>query len=291
MILQKGSKGKLVINLQNFLKITPDGNFGPMTEVAVRNWQLKNNIKVTGVVDSVTWDSMGLASTDESERNNHQENIIINKDFLPKGEYMNGPTKKEWLFLHHTAGWNDPYKVIKSWGRDNRGAIATEFVLGGPSITNNDNKFDGEIVQAFPEGGYGWHLGTGNNEMHRNSVGIEVCNFGYIKDGKTYTGNVVNPNQIVELKQPFRKYKQWHKYSDNQLNALKNLILYIANRDNIDVRKGLPELIKTMGVDAFDFVNIKHVETNKGLWNHTNVRSDKFDMFPQQELIDMLLSL
>jgi len=27
------------------------------------------------------------------------------------------------------------------------------------------------------------------------------------------------------------------------------------------------------------------------MWTHTNTRKDKFDMFPQQELIDMLLSL
>jgi hypothetical protein len=27
------------------------------------------------------------------------------------------------------------------------------------------------------------------------------------------------------------------------------------------------------------------------MWTHTNTRRDKFDMFPQQELIDMLLSL
>ena len=29
----------------------------------------------------------------------------------------------------------------------------------------------------------------------------------------------------------------------------------------------------------------------KGMWTHTNTRKDKSDMFPQQELIDMLLSL
>jgi hypothetical protein len=27
------------------------------------------------------------------------------------------------------------------------------------------------------------------------------------------------------------------------------------------------------------------------MWTHTNTRKDKSDMFPQQELIDMLLSL
>jgi hypothetical protein len=27
------------------------------------------------------------------------------------------------------------------------------------------------------------------------------------------------------------------------------------------------------------------------MWTHTNTRKDKVDMFPQQELMDMLLSL
>jgi hypothetical protein len=44
-------------------------------------------------------------------------------------------------------------------------------------------------------------------------------------------------------------------------------------------------------VDAFDVVDTTLVGRTPGLWNHTNVRKDKFDMFPQQELIDMLLSL
>jgi len=29
----------------------------------------------------------------------------------------------------------------------------------------------------------------------------------------------------------------------------------------------------------------------KGLWTHTNTRKDKFDMFPQDELLNMLTNL
>ena len=53
----------------------------------------------------------------------------------------------------------------------------------------------------------------------------------------------------------------------------------------------LKDLIKQKAADAFDFFDISYVTKNPGLWNHTNVRRDKVDMFPQQELIDMLLSL
>jgi hypothetical protein len=127
--------------------------------------------------------------------------------------------------------------------------------------------------------------------MHRNSVGIEVNNFGWVRDGKTYVNTIALPSQIVTLAKPFRGHKTWHRYSDTQISILRDWILFIADRDNIDVRKGLPELIKTRGVDAFDFFDVAHVTKTPGLWNHTNVRRDKTDMFPQPELIDMLLSL
>ena len=127
--------------------------------------------------------------------------------------------------------------------------------------------------------------------MHSHSVGIEVCNFGQIKNGLTYTGQKADPNQIVELKQPFRGYKFWHRYSDKQIITLKELILYIANRDSIDIRKGLISEIKIKGVEAFEFNSDAYYGKVKGMWTHTNTRKDKVDMFPQQELIDMLLSL
>ena len=76
-----------------------------------------------------------------------------------------------------------------------------------------------------------------------------------------------------------------------QITELKKLLLFIANRDNIDVRKGLPELIKEKGAKAFDVCSVSMCRDNRGLWSHTNCRSTKVDMFPQQELIDMLLSL
>lgn len=290
MTLKLGSKGKLVESLQTFLGLVADGDFGSKTDTAVKKWQKDNGLISDGVVGPMTWNAMGLATTDLTEQKNNT-GLDIKKQFLPAGEYMAGPTKKSWVFLHHTAGWENPYNTITAWARDNRGTVATEFVLGGQKITNGDIKWDGELVQAFPQGGYGWHLGTGNNIMHRNSVGIEVCNFGSIKDGKTYVGTIALPSQIVRLSKSFRGSIEWHRYSDKQIQVLKDWILYIANRDNIDVRKGLPELIRKKGADAFDVFDVKMCELTPGLWSHTNVRKDKVDMFPQQELIDMLLSL
>jgi hypothetical protein len=293
MILKIGSRGKEVKELQEFLGVQADGIFGKGTDTAVRNWQQNQGLIVDGIVGPATWDAMGIASTDISEQIfETKEGLTIEKHYLPKGEYKVGPTNKEYVFLHHTAGWHNPYNCIDQWGRDNRGAVATEFVLGGPSVKGNDNKYDGVMVQAFPEGGYGWHLGkNGSQHMHTHSVAVEVCNFGYIVNGKTYAGTLVDNSQIVTLKKPFRGYKTWHKYSDAQIEALRKWILWIAERDNIDVRAGLPALIKQKGADAFEFNEDAYYGKVKGLWTHTNTRKDKFDMFPQDELLDMLISL
>ena len=292
MILKIGSKGENVKLLQRFLKLKDDGDFGPKTEIAVKKWQKTNKLFADGIVGPITWDLMGLASTDLSESIEFTDELVINKSYLKQSEYVQGPIKPEYVFIHHTAGWHNPYNVISAWNRDNRGRIATEFVLGGPSVLGTDNKYDGEIVQAFPEGNWASHLGaTGSSHMHKNSVGIEVCNFGYLVNGKTYTNHVAHESQIVTLKKPFKGFKTWHKYSDKQISELKRLIVFIGNRDSIDIREGLPKLIKEKGEKAFDFSNDAYKGNVKGLLTHTNVRKDKFDMFPQQELIDMLLSL
>jgi len=293
MLLKIGSRGQQVKDLQEFLGEDADGIFGKGTEAAVKEWQTANGLDADGLVGPATWDAMGLATTDDSEKTFETSNgLIVNRHFLPEGEYKKGPTNKEYLFLHHTAGWHNPFNVIDQWGRDSRGAVATEFVLGGPSVKGNNDEFDGVMVQAFPEGGYGWHLGkNGSQHMHTHSVGIEVCNFGWIKDGKTYAGTKVAESQLVELDKPFRGFKTWHKYSDDQIEALDKWIRWIGERDGIDIRAGLPALVKEKGADAFEFNEDAYYGKVKGIWTHTNTRKDKFDMFPQQELLDMLMSL
>ena len=306
MILKIGSRGDLVKDLQEVLGLNADGDFGPKTEIAVKNWQTQNGLTPDGVVGPKTLAKMGLLDTDltktitESKSSSvYSKNKYTTKNglevvefFMPKDEYLQGPIKPEWMFLHHTAGWHNPYNTIKAWDADKIGKIATEFVLGGPSCKGNDNTYDGVMVQAFPKGCWGYHLGkNGSQTMHKNSIGIEVCNFGYVVDGKTYAGATVDESQIVKLSKPFRGHTLWHRYSDKQIESLRLWMHWIGERDGIDIRKGLPELIRQKGADAFEFNENAYYGKIKGVWTHTNTRKDKVDMFPQQELMDMLLSL
>lgn len=285
MTLKFGDRNDEVKKLQSFLRLRIDGIFGKETEDAVKSWQSKNNLVADGIVGPKTRAAMKFDTFVVTN------GMHIREHFMPESQYVDTVTKKDWVFLHHTAGWHNPYGTIDGWAKDDRGKIGTEFVLGGQSIRGNDNQYDGVMVQAFPTGNYAWHLGTGNSELHRNSVGIEICNFGQVMDGITWAGHPVVSTQQVALAKKFRGYKYWHRYSDAQLRILKEWIYFIANRDNIDVRKGLPELVKQKGADAFDFCSVKDVTAKKGLWTHTNVLKSKVDCFPQQELLDLLMSL
>lgn len=290
-VLKKGSKGPAVVTLQEFLKITADGDFGPKTESAVKSYQKKNGLVADGIVGPKTWAHMGILNTDNAENNEVAKALEIKKHYMPVGTYFPGPVKKQWIFLHHTAGWENPYQVADMWARDNRGNVATEFILGGQSVRDGNTKYDGELIQCFPEGGYGWHTGTGNSVMHRNSVAIEVCNMGQIVNGKTYVNTPANPAQIVKLAKPFRGFQFWHKYSDAQIETLKQWILFVAEKYSIDPRVGLVEYVRAKGADGFDVLDLDRANKTPGMYSHTNVLRGKVDMFPQQELIDMLLSL
>ena len=74
------------------------------------------------------------------------------------------------------------------------------------------------MVQAFPEEGYGWHLGkTGSGYMNKHSIGIEICSMGYLdNEDRTYVGSKVTDNQIITLEEAFKGKLKWHKYSDKQ---------------------------------------------------------------------------
>lgn len=326
MILKLNSRGEQVKVIQEFLEITTDGIFGPQTEKAVKKFQKENKLTVDGIIGPQTWAAMAAATTDNAETNDcTKSGVIIHEHHLPENEYFENPSvaerrtlsgaevsrTKRWIFLHHTAGWNDPYKVIDSWGRDKRGKIATEYVIGGQNIKDNNDDYDGEIVQSMPENSYAWHLGIGNNEMHRNSIGIELCNFGYLTKGGyytrvngekkwikkdkskfyTYVGTEAHADQVIKLKSKFRGYQYWHKYSDQQLSSLKDLLIHLGNKHNIDIQAGLKNLISKNGAKALDKVDRQMCIKEKGIWSHSNVSSVKFDVFPQEGLLEMILEL
>jgi peptidoglycan hydrolase-like protein with peptidoglycan-binding domain len=62
-VVKQGDKGQFVRNVQGLLcahghTVTIDGNFGPLTESALRAWQTQQKLPVTGQVGSVAWPAL-----------------------------------------------------------------------------------------------------------------------------------------------------------------------------------------------------------------------------------------
>jgi hypothetical protein len=60
-LLKRGSRGPLVVQLQQKLGIPADGVFGPQTGHAVRRFQARKRLTVDGVVGAQTAQALGLA--------------------------------------------------------------------------------------------------------------------------------------------------------------------------------------------------------------------------------------
>jgi N-acetyl-anhydromuramyl-L-alanine amidase AmpD len=304
MLLKRGSKGSHVKELQTALDISADGIFGSGTELAVRRFQSENGLTADGVVGTKTWEAIGIDTDSEAAAEESQyttkDGLVIDRQYLDKDEYVRDYGKIEPLgfFLHHTAGWDNPYNTVSQWNKDKRGRVATQYCIGGSNVKGK-TKHDGVVVECFPNNYLGWHLGkVGSFKISKLSGGVELINFGYLKKKGdkyyTYVNTEVKPEYVCDLGYKFRGHQYWHAYTDKQIESLRLLILHLRDiYPKMDLVNGLPKLLKD-GVhpkDAFEFNEDAYNAKQFGLWTHTNVRKDKFDCFPQPELVKMLKQL
>jgi len=318
MLLKKGSKGSNVKELQEALGLSADGIFGVGTEKAVKQFQQTNGLSIDGLVGTKTWEAIIGADTDltgmdwdaASDKDGKLESLgwyttkdglEIDRMYLDGDEFVRDYGKIEPLgfFIHHTAGWDNPYNTIGNWNRDKRGRVATQYCIGGTNVKGKDAKYDGVVVECFPNNYLGWHLGkVGKFAISKFSGGVELNNFGYLKKKGdkyyTYVNTEVKPQYVCDLGYKFRGHQYWHAYSDKQIESLRLLILHLKDiYPKMDLVNGLPKLLKE-GVhpkDAFEFNEDAYYARQFGLWSHTSVRKDKFDCFPQPELVEMLKQL
>ena len=319
MLLKKGSKGNAVKEVQKALGLKADGVFGAYTEAAVKKYQKSKGLVADGIVGPKTFEKLVGNSNMDTDRFGHddahdtdgkvarlgsyktKDGLTIEKAYLDSDEYVRdyGKIEPRNFFIHHTAGWNNPYSTIESWNGDKRGRVATQYCIGGTNIKSGDETYDGVVVESFPDNYIGWHLGkVGDFNMSKYSSAVEINNFGYVtKKGDKYYNyvNVEVPESMVcDLGYEFRGYQYWHKYTDAQIESLRLLIKHVQKiYPKIDMLAGIPALLKS-GVhpkDAFEFSDDAYNGKVKGLWSHTSVRKDKFDTFPQPNLVEMLKSL
>lgn len=197
-------------------------------------------------------------------------------NLLDESQYFKSEQLKEQIVIHHTAGSGNAKNVIH-WWNFNPIQVGTAFVIDS----------EGVIYKAFEPQYWAYHLGlkTANNVIrNKESIGIEVCNWGQLveKDGKyyNYVNKEVPVSEVVQLPK-FRGYEYYHAYNSKQIEALRELILMLAKDFDIDL---------TYQSDMWD-ISENALSGNNGIYTHVSYRKDKNDMSPQTELIQMLKSL
>ncbi|MEO5995954.1 MAG: N-acetylmuramoyl-L-alanine amidase [Chitinophagaceae bacterium] len=230
--------------------------------------------------------------------------LQITDKILERGEYVEEKTMKNTIYLHHTAGSHRADWTIDGWNKDrsttkSRIRVATAFVIGGPDRGGgNKDGMDGIIFRAYNEDFWASHLGlkTANNDkLNRQSIGIEICNYGPIT--KTTSGKYINyvnsemtPSEVCDLGYMFRGFRHHHRYSTKQIEALKQLLLFLRDKYKIDLKQGLVEGLDEPNGTGFE-MNNEALSGKPGVWSHSSVRKDKFDIHPQIELAAMLKTL
>lgn len=203
---------------------------------------------------------------------------------LSKGQFFEENTDKSQIYLHHTAGNGNAEGVARFWN-SNDSQIATAFVVGE----------NGTIVQCFSSKHWAWHLGIDSQDfatrglpyknLNKLSVGIEVCNWGPLKEknGKffNYVGGEINPSYVTTLETAYKGYKHWYKYTDAQIESTRQLVVYLCETYNIP---------KTYRKEIFDLDN-EAFKGTRGIYTHNSVRKDKADIYPCPRMIKMLENL
>ena len=296
--LRKGDNGEQVKKLQQLLVnagllLTPDGDFGNFTKEKVKEFQAQNGLVADGIVGASTWEALNGGSTAPPARAGF--NFGIKEYPLASREYMRETHPKKTIYLHHTAGGPRPDYTIEWWMKDGQKSgkprrVGTAFVIGRRSQKTGD-RFDGVTLRCFDEKHWAHHLGMKlkhNKRLNQESIGIEICNYGYLeKKGDEYffQGKTRIPEEeVCVLDKPWRGHRYFEKYTENQIEETKRLILTMTHLHNIP----LPNITYTR--EWFDLKYDAYMGA-PGLWMHCNVRYDKTDCYPMPELIDMLNTL
>ena len=214
----------------------------------------------------------------------------------PDTKFFKEDYHKKQVVLHHTISGPSIDGDIESW-------INNKYNIGTAIIIDRA----GTPWQLFSSRFWAYHLGAGNHDLDRHSIGIELDNWGGLTPGNgtlkvfrperprifnwrlkntsaqkyyTYYGNAVDvPMQYYP--DGFRGYQYYEKYTEAQIRTLGELLLFWRNKYGIPL---------TYNESMWD-VSPKALSSVPGVWTHVSYRADKSDCHPQTELIEMLKTI
>jgi N-acetyl-anhydromuramyl-L-alanine amidase AmpD len=196
---------------------------------------------------------------------------------LDKTQYFQEKYTKRQIVIHHTASNGNAKNVITGWQK-NTERIGVAFVID----------HDGIIHQTFSSAHWAHHLGThelNNTLLNKQSIGIELCNWGALKLQKSKYINYLNQenplDEVYVYDSPFRGSFYYQKYTDKQIESLAKLINYLTETYNIP---------KDYKKDMWD-ISRSALSGSPGIYTHVSYRKDKSDCHPQKDLIEKLKNL
>lgn len=205
----------------------------------------------------------------------------------PESEYHKVVHPKKQIVIHHTASGGNSLGDIE-YLNNQVGKVHTAFFIDR----------DGKIYQVFSSKYYAAHLGVPtstftkfkvNNtvdSLHKQSIAIELDSWGYLtlKGGKYYSyANVeVKAENVVTYPNGFLGQKYYEKYYTPQLEAMKDLLIYLC--DTYEISKEYQCDMWTVSANALAGKN--------GIYTHISYReTGKWDTHPMPELIETLNNL
>ena len=223
---------------------------------------------------------------------------IIQVDFSVN-QYYRDVTKKDKICIHHTVSGEGVDGDI-SWWIQTAERIATSVIIDR----------NGDIYQLFSTKYWGHHLGiqsstftkynikkSSNLDLNKSTIGIEIDSWGGLieEKGKWYAAkyDTIKKKNVANLKYPiakesvylipegYRGFYGFEKYTDEQIESVRKLIVYWADTYNIP---------KTYNDTMWD-VSKDALSGKSGIWSHTSFREDKSDCYPDERLINMLKNL
>ncbi len=192
--------------------------------------------------------------------------LKIEKRYLPDGQYIKAPVKKQNIILHHTVSSNadSPWR----WWASTPERVATAYIVAK----------DGTVTECFDPSHWAYHLGMKhprNTEFSRRSVGIEIVNEGQVRRrGDLWEWNFLHGakpgiyrGEVVEA-QPWRGFSFWAAYAQEQYEAVGELCGMLCDRFGI-ARTVCDSLsLDLTAPDRF------------GVCSHRNLVASKFDLSP-----------
>jgi len=215
---------------------------------------------------------------------------------FPENKFFKETHPKTQVVLHHTISGPNIDGDVSTW-------INGKYNVGTCIIVARD----GTPYQLFSSKYWAYHLGAGDHNQDRRSIGIEIDSWGGLTLGKGdlkvfsyeksrffpwnfkitetdkyynyYGGSVEVPIQYYP--NGFRGYQYFEKYTNEQIQTVGELLL-LWNKTY-----GIP---LTYNESMWD-ISPTAMSGTPGIWSHTSFRKDKSDIQPQTELIEMLKNI